>query len=288
MPKISVVINLDTRPARNHISPGNLAGTSSADFLTDGVENKINFFKGFDVEILLYVDQHLRVPDNVLDKWMNWMELGLIHGYTINKHREFYYDMDYCPKHVDLNFIQAMMLSRGDFLVHFDGDTVAFRDEDVTCIESMMQTLRYNEEVNFISYPSFLSPDPVHDVNFDYWWASTRFFMCERRLLDENYSEIMRCLLDSDYLFGKYGDKTQKCPWLEHILGMVCGNNKHTVFYPPMSDHYTIFAWAQYIRGLLFRLNRLPFWVVKNYILHCGGIQYPNDVYAIHGGIDYK
>jgi hypothetical protein len=269
---ISIVINCDTRSGAEVCDTRQgamLNGTRSFDFLTEGILNKIKFFRGYDYEVVVYIDKHLNVPGEVYNL------LNVIPNITFcqSNHRE-YLEGSFFPKWNDLNFLQALYLARGDYIAHFDGDVCAFRDDNSLIINNM---IRWLDHFEYVSYPSHWTPAPDCNANneWDYWWASTRFFICKRSSLD--FKEIEKCLRESDYLYGKYGDKKRKCPWLEHILGIIAGPNK--VYYPPIKlDEYAIFSWSSYKKGTLQLLNNMSYNEVKNFIIKQGGIHYPNDV----------
>ena len=128
---------------------------------------------------------------------------------------------------------------------------------------------------DYISYPSRYSPMPVNDPDFDYAWVSSRFFFCKRKIID--YTEILKCLRSSEYLYGKYGEKKRKCPWLEHVMGIIAGPGK--VFYPPIEpDRFLLFSWSHYYSGLLGALNSMSYTNVRDYVKRCGSIGYLCDV----------
>jgi len=185
---------------------------------------------------------------------------------------------EFFPKWNDLNFLNAMTISRGDYLVHMDGDMNAFiKDKHV--VTEWMQWLDEGK-YEYISYPSQHSPAPVEDPRFkSYWWVSTRFFMTKRapgytpHISD--YWEVVRCLRDSEYLYDNYGeDDDARCPWLEHIAGLMSAGKK-AVLYPPIEpNRYLIFAWSRYCSGVLAKLNEWPYEKVVEYV---GKISYPCD-----------
>jgi len=192
---------------------------------------------------------------------------------VLSKHNETYIEGPFFPKWLDLNMLNTLMLAKGKYVAHFDQDMAAFRN-DSNVIEEWMQWLdegRYE----YISYPSRYSPCPVNDPDFNYNWVSTRFFFCKREIFD--HTETLKCLRSSEYLYGKYGDKKRKCPWLEHVLGIMATPGK--VFYPPMDpESYTVFSWGLYHAGVLGKLNEISYQDIVKYIIDCGGIGYPCDV----------
>lgn len=273
---ISIVINLDSRPGFMEQSTTQgltFDGARSLDFFTEGVINKVKFFEGHEIETTVFIDVHEELPKNI-ERWLLDQQAGgLINNLVFNRHTESYLSNGYFPKWNDLNFLNAMILTRGEYLCHFDGDMNAFiKDKNV--VNEWLQWLD-KDMVDYVSYPSQFSPLPATDGRYkSYTWASTRFFLCKRDRLD--YTEIVKCLQDSEYLYGKYGaDGEPKNPWLEHILGlMTSGPNR--VFYPPIqSDRYLIFSWASYQSGVLAKLNNLPYEKVVEYV---GNISYPCDV----------
>lgn len=270
---ISIAINLDTRPGfmEQKTEQGMMMnGTRSLDFFTEGVVNKVRFFEGHDIETTVFIDVHDPLPDDTQNWLLAQQRSGMIDNLVFNRHTERYLGSDFYPKHNDLNFMNAMILTRRKYLVHFDGDMAAFIS-DRNVIHEWLKWLD-DGKYDFICYPSQYSPLPVTDPSFDYAWASTRFFICRRDILD--YTEIVKCLSDSDYLYGKYGDRQRRCPWLEHALSLINGPAK--VFYPPIEpNRYLIFSWARYYSGVFKHLNSWPYDKVVQYV---NKIAYPCDV----------
>ena len=269
---ISIAINVDTRS--NKDAQGQMFdGVRSYDFLYEGVMNKVNFFRGYPIEVILFVDVHSEVPAEIQEAWKSIPNLTV----CMSKHREYFGDQLYA-KWNDHNFLQALYLARGYYTAHFDGDMNTFRSDDCKIIDEMMKMVDSNE-YTYISYPSPWSPGPVFNKTneWDYWWASTRFFFCKRSALD--FTEIEKCLRDSSYLYGTYGEKNKRCPWLEHVLGIIAGPGR--VFYPPYEvelENYTIFSWNKYSEGTLKDLNKRSYNEVRRFLLDRGGISYPCDV----------
>ncbi len=275
--KISIIVNLDTRPGfmeEFFKSERMSEGVRSLDFFMGGLKNKRNFFQGYDIEVIIYIDQHNPLPEDIKNHLINSINFGNIDTLVFSKHKEWYNKWEYFPKWNDLNFLNAIILSKGEFIVHFDGDMAAFRMKDSSVIDEWIDWLD-SEKYKFISYPSPNSPNVDIDPKWDYNWASTRFFICKRDQID--YTEILKCTQNEDYLYGKYGEKYKRCPWLEHVLGIRI--KKEEVFYPPPDLHrYMIFTWKSYYSGILEKLNEMDYIDVLKYIIRCGGMEYPCDV----------
>lgn len=256
---ISVIVNLDTREGfgNDSTSAETLGvGCRSMDFLKDGILNKKAFLKGHNYELIVFVDEHCRIPDDLL----NWLR-DQCDRLVISRHSKRYRDSEHFHKHNDINYLQALMMARGGWVMHFDGDCAAFA-KDGGVIDSM--TTRLDSGTDYVSHPSHASPNAVDDPNFDHMWVSTRFFLCKRETL--KFDEIERCLRDPEYMFGTYGEKKRRLSWMEHVLGIICGSS---VFYPPMDlDSCAIFCWNNYRVGTLAKLNAMPYEQVSG-ILKC-------------------
>ena len=281
MPKISLVINVDSRPTfLNDLTctsavDGSVksGGTRSVDYIVAGVENKIRFFDEYDREVIVYCDLHEALPAEVMRYLTDSVQSGRINKLILSRHDETY-EGNFFPYWNDITYMQALSQARGPLVAHFDGDAAVFK-RDRRILDQWIGRLERGEAA-YICNPSPHSPDPVSDPNFDYRWASTRFFMCRKESLD--ISEIERCLKSSDYLYRTYGDRKMKCPWLEHILGLMA---KQEVWYPPMqTEEILIFCWSRYRLGTLERLNGQTFDEVAHYVRKCGGINYPCDVFG--------
>jgi hypothetical protein len=84
------------------------------------------------------------------------------------------------------------------------------------------------------------------------------------------------CINNPEWMYEKYGDSPRRCNMMEHFITKINGNS---VIYPPVELHKgAIFSWSKYKQGTLKMLNELDYEVVKQWILHRGGIQYPVDV----------
>jgi hypothetical protein len=243
-------------------------GVRCPEIMVQTVLNKRQFFKDHDAEFLVYVDEHEPIDPNVLDDLRS-----LSDSLTIRKHTKRYRQWDEFNKFNDINYNVALSQARGDLVVHFDGDTSCFA-KDKAAVD---RWLGFLDTYKFVSYPSHWSPGPTVDESFeDKWWVSTRAFACHRDTLD--FTEIEKCLMDGDYMWGKYGKPNRACHWFEHILALI---NGHSTIYPPMTDDLLMFCWSRYAGGVLTKLNQMPFDDVKAYVRMAGGIVYPNDVQAM-------
>lgn len=266
---ISIVINADTRPGcgaevnttGDHGS-GSLNGVRSWDFLTDGVTNKLNFFRGHEVELILYIDEHEKIPLSVDSEIRAILRNNEPHRLVVKSHERS------SQRWNELLYLEALKLATGDYIAHFDADCAAFR--------------RQSDRNDVVDYPMMVNPDvkgthkfvcqptTLNKRDHGMWWASTRFFFCRRETLP--LDEIEHCIRDESYRFAMYGH----CPALEHVLAQIAGRD--SVFYPPANwDDYMVFSWSRYHRGLLRELNAWDYDDVREYILSCG-IHGPNDV----------
>ena len=260
---LSLVINCDTRAENNKYGGANLAGCVSEDFLTDGIFNKVNFFRDFpDKEVIVYIDQHQPLKEETLNYIRTLATTVVIRNHTSEN----------CFN--DFNYLRALYMATGDIVCHIDQDTSCFTSSK----ESVQELINHLDNYSFVSYPSHWTPKAVHDESFAHrTWASTRFFICKREAL--KFEELRNCLLNPEWGYEKYGDSPRRCNWLEHFLTLT---NNDSCYYPPIElNKYTIFSWGSYDRFILKRLNAQPYEEVKEFILSHGGIQYPVEVYAV-------
>lgn len=257
--KISLVINCDSRP-QNDSAETMFNGTVNQDYLLDGVLNKVKFLEGFDKEVIVHIDKHNDIPEEILMKLQEVVDVLVVRKHT---HENGFNDW---------NYLRAISLATGDIIMHFDQDTAVF----VSSQKAMSNFIDLCYYYNFVSYPSYWSPYPVHDESFDHTWVSTRFFMCERRHLD--LSEIARCQADYDYWCEKY-PVVRKCHWTEHLIGSIAKHRGQSVYYPPMNtNEITIFSWGKYQTGVLKELNNMGYDGIKNWLSN-HPIVYPNDIH---------
>jgi hypothetical protein len=264
--KISVVINVDTRP-ENNTNQKMFSGVVDRDFLFEGVKNKIKLFNGFDKEIIVFVDEHEIMYDHEVDELRSVSDTLII-----RKHNKSFEDIEDFPAFNDWNYLTALFAARGKYVFHFDGDVAAFAPNK----DAINEQIELLEKYDFVSYPSHWSPYPVYDDSFEgNFWVSTRYFCCKRSSLD--FSEIIKCQLDYDYWKDTY-PRSRLCHWTEHILQSIA---KKGIYYPPIDyDKFILFTWESYRKGLLSELNNMPYEEVKNFVVSKGGIFYPNNLNA--------
>jgi len=258
--KTSVVINCDTRPS-NDTAEKMFSGCCNEDFLADGVINKIKFFEGFDIEVILFIDKHADISSETLAKISELADTLVIRKHT---HENGFNDY---------NYLKALQLANGEIIAHFDQDTAAFTSDP----KYVQHLIDLTEQHAFVSYPSYWSPKPVHDESFgNRTWASTRFFICKKEYI--KFDELYNCIKEPNWGYEKYGDSPRRCNWLEHFLTLTSNDD---CYYPPLDvPNYTIFSWDRYTKGTLQMLNNLPYKEVEQYIYDCGSLHYPVDLTA--------
>lgn len=257
--KISIVVNCDSR-SRNDNAEKMFSGCVNFDFLTEGLRNKIGFFKGFDLELIVYVDKHEEIPIEILEN-LYWQSDVLV----IRKHTNE-------NSFNDWNYWRALSMASGDIVCHMDQDTAAFTNSP----EPINEMIKLLDKFAFVSYPSHWTPNPVQDDSFGgLFWASTRFFMCRRETL--KLDELKKCIENPDWMYDKYGDSPRRVNWTEHFLAKINGNS---VFYPAMNlDTHAIFSFGSYKAALLKELNNMNYEEIKNW-LNSHPIGYPCDVHV--------
>lgn len=269
--KLSVCINLDSRrgvEGESTAFTGHNDGCRNWDFFTHGVENKRRFFDGFDVEMIAYADETVRIPDDVLNRLRD-----ICDAVVIRKHFVSYRNYEVAGFANDIRYLQCLAMATGEVVAHFDADAVAFaRDKSV--VERWLANL---ETHRFVSYPADSSPRPVHDQSFGkHTWASTRTFATKREWL--KFDVLERMLRDPEWGWKQFGEPIRKTNWLEHMLAL---SNEESVIYPPRDDNnLLLFCWSRYPSGVLEKLNRMSFNEVKDYVDRCGKIHYPNDCFG--------
>lgn len=262
---ISVVINADSRPnAGAEISTtgdsgkGSLQGVRSYDFLVDGPKMLRNYFSGYEIEMILAIDEHEPLPVEVRSEIHEMIKRQEIDVFICQPHErksKYWYDKI---------TIAALKLATGDYVAHFDQDCAAFRDPNSDIIAKYLAWLNDSPPYQFVCQPTTMTL-----AEHKMYWASTRFFICKRETLD--FAKLDEAVSNEGARFAKYGH----APALEHVLGRMGG-----VLYPPAdwSDHI-VFSWARYHRGVLGKLNRMPYEDVRKFLFDtCGGPLGPNDI----------
>jgi|SRR6185503_4586743 len=256
---ISIVINCDTRGEKNE-QTGLFGGVCNEDFITDGVFNKIKFFDGFEKEVIVFIDEHLKVQEKTLEYLRSISDCVVIRKHT---HENLFNDY---------NYLSALSLARGEYVAHFDQDTAAFTSTP----DSVLYLMELLEQHKFVSYPSIWSPNAVDDPTFKgRMWASTRFFMCKRETL--KFDVLRNCIEEPEWAYKTFGDVARRCNWLEHFLTL---SNNNSVYYPPIqTERFTIFTWEKYETYTLRRLNEFSYEEIYNWH-NTHPIFYPNNCNA--------
>lgn len=258
--RISLLINCDTRPEKNEAG-AMFDGIRSWDFLTDGVRNKKKFFEGFDFETVVWVDEHVPIPNDILETLRSEAD-----RLVISKHTKRYKDVQSFNGFNDINYIQTLALSRGEITVHVDQDMAMFV-RGKSHVDNLIKNL---DTYSYVSYPTDCSPRCVNDPSFgDHVWASTRFFMCKKDTV--NLTELEQAVWEPETLYAKYHRPKRELNWVEHFLGVSCRNS---VFYPPLSNDLLVFPWHRYVSGTLSRLNSAPFDQINMKLVHAGAGSY--------------
>lgn len=259
MPTISVVINADSRP-ENLNENGLSNGVVSRDFLDEGIRNKQLFFKGFDIETILFLDKH----EDIEPETLNYI-YSVCDTVCIRKHTHE-------PSFNCYNYLAALSLARGEIICHVDQDTNLFTSGK----EYVEELISHLDSHKFVSYPSYWSPKPVIDESFgNRTWASTRFFMCKRDTI--NIEILRNCIKEPNWAYENYGDSPRRVNWLEHFLTLTNGDD---CYYPPIElNKGAIFSWGRYEKWLLRRLNEYPYDKLKEWV-YSHPIHYPVDIDA--------
>lgn len=250
---ISVVINADTRVGYllphstvGDFGSGSLQGVRSVDLLIEGLKNKLNFFSDYNIQCVLYIDRHEDIAPIVMEEIQH-----IVYSCGNNSKLIFKEHNRNEWKWNDKLYIEAFKLAEGDYVVHFDMDSNAYKKEGSNVVERYLKWL--DEGYKYVCQPW----DKIGD---DMYWASTRFFICKRSEID--WGLVERSVFINP-LMGKHN------PCYEHTSGILVGRDK--ILYPDREDsEYIIFCWASYFSGLLKHLNSLPYEEVKKYILDCG------------------
>lgn len=271
---VSIVINCDTRPMMDAEmftvgddgGQGSLHGCRSWDFLLAGIEQKLDFFRTVPKQLIIYVDLHEPIPDDVMS-FLKWCEYSVPDSKLVIKEHERTF-----PHWNDRILLDALKLADGEFVAHFDQDANAMSNPSFDAGKKIIAALELGV-AKFICQPTDLTREQ-HGM----WWASTRFFACRRAALD--FEALEDAMADPQRIFSKYPSFGQThLPCLEHILGITAG--KDGVLYPPrQDDNWLAWSWARYRKGLLVRLNEMDWESVSRYISKDLGLCGPNDCLA--------
>ncbi len=293
MKEFGIVINADTRPGYlddetycGKIGGMGANGARSINFLTDQVLNKIEFFRGYDIEVTLYIDFHTALISKTMETLRIFINEGKIDNLVIARHSDIYKGKR-IRQWQDLNYLHALTMSRSKYLVHFDADSSAYRKNDCDIIDKFKAIID-SGEYNYISYPTYHSPNegdipgdnayptPEQKDKPDYLWASTRFFFTKREFLD--YNKFTDYFDDNVWIKAHEGKPHRYPNVAEQILGFMAGPGK--VMYAPKNlDEYMIFCWHTYHPGTLGALHGADYKEVYDYVMdQCGGINGPCDV----------
>ena len=228
--------------------------------MTDGVLNKIKFFSGFDLEAIVFIDEHLPIPEKTVEYLRSVCNTIVIRKHT-NEH-----------SFNDYNYLSALSLARGGYICHMDQDTACFTSGK----EYVTELINHLSNYKFVSYPSMWTPKPVHDESFgNRQWASTRFFLCKRETL--KFDVLRQCIEEPEWAYQQFGDSPRRCNWLEHFLTLA---NNNSCYYPPIEiEKGLIFSWGSYQKGTLKRLNEHTYDQIKEW-QQSHPIYYPVDISA--------
>jgi len=252
---ISVCVNVDTRPQSSTFR-GLGEGVRSYELLTDGLRNKRKFFDGHQIEMIVYVDEHERLPVEILEEMRSIADCVVV-----RKHTKHYLGSD---PHSDFNsasMLNCLSLARGEHICHMDMDTAVFGNASA---------LEVTSDSKIFCYPSQWSPKPIEDPSFGkHVWASTRLFFCHRSML--KMDELYEAVRDPLTIYAKYGVPERVHNWLEHYIGLSAG---YRVYYPPCDYSWMAFCWTGYKAGTLARLDGLPYERQVELIKAAGGMSY--------------
>ncbi len=254
MPLLSLIINCDNRigylaekSTVGDFGTGSLQGVRSKDLLTFGIQNKINYFKGYDLQCVVYLDVHEPLTDELLSEITTIVEsCGNNSRVVLVPHSKDKYRWN------DHLYIDALKYAEGEFTCHMDMDCACFKKEDFDILKYQIEFLDSGYKYVCQSW------DGIGDTM---WHASTRYFICKTELLKEHLSIAENNLVTP--FMGKW------TPCLEHLLAAIAGEN--SVLYPNREDDkYIIFCWASYFSGLMQHLMEQPYEKTIKYLQDCG------------------
>lgn len=263
---ISIVINADTRPPMDRETftvgddggQGSLHGCRSWDYLVDLPKAVHKFFEGHEHEVILYIDEHEKIPDTICHQWENLVAYASSNDKMSHRWN-------------DKLYLNSLAKAKGDYVVKMDQDACIFRDPSCDIVDRYLKWL--DEGYKFICQPTNLTKQQ-HGM----WWASTRFFICKRETLD--FESLWNAVDNPTGLFAKYSwSGPNHFPCLEHLLGVTAGDNG--VLYPPREDdNYLVFSWARYVKGTIKKLLDMTYSEAAKIVAQDWGLCGPNDVLA--------
>lgn len=259
--RVSILINCDTRPVCPEFQ-GMWKGVRSRDFISAAnLINKRRFFEGYETELIVFVDEH---------EPLTTQQYEVLHEHAdcvvVRKHSKYYRGNDPFNAFNDCNYLQAMAMSRCDYVAHFDQDVAAFKgSKDV--LDWMFQQID-SEAYKFVCYPSPHSPHPCVAPNYEgKFWASTRFFLTKRDSIKLDVLE--RAIRQNDWFYSEYGKPPVVNPWTEAFLSQM---NDWSVIYPPVVLHqWAVFPWTRYKDGTLEKMNGLSYPQIHAALERAGG-----------------
>jgi hypothetical protein len=275
---ISLVYNLDTRKKflDDKTVLDDNGGCCSVDFMLEGLREKLEFLKPYELEVIVYIDKHENIPHSVLARLEEMQFFDEIKHLIIKDHNAERYGKAYGKNNNDLIYAECLSLATGDYVIHFDADTLAYRADDCDVIGNHIKLL---DKYKYISLPTPDSPYCVDKDNpimkgLNYQWASTRYFICRREMLPSK-NELIKCF-DNKYLKQHYGQAARpNC--VEHILGVIAGEGN--VYYPKIElNKYIISSWGMYYKGTIEKLHKMNYKDVINYIKSCNPSEFKFDL----------
>lgn len=261
MSRISIILNTDSRPVNPEFT-GMWNGVRSRDFLErPNLENKLKFFDGFDVELIVFLDRHEDLTHEQYDTLHSMADC-----LVVRKHSRYYRGADPFSAFNDVNYLQAFSMARSNMIAHFDHDVAAFRSEK-SVVDGLVDEVESGRH-KFVCYPSPQSPHPCDAPSYqNQWWASTRFFLTKRDTLI--LDDLERAIRDNEWFYAKYGRPNVVNPWTESMISQMAG---YSVLYPPVDlDKWAVFPWKQYDDGMLQMLNNMPHAAIADALRRAGG-----------------
>lgn len=174
---ISIVINCDTRigylndkSTIGDYGGGSLQGVRSKDLLTEGIKNKLKFFEGYRIQCILFIDIHEPLSKELHEEIKEIVySCGNDSMIITQPHSKEKYKWN------DWLYIDALREATGDYVVHFDGDSNAYKREGSDIVERYFKWLDNGYKYVCQTWDK---------IGFEMYWASTRFFICKKETMD--------------------------------------------------------------------------------------------------------